>query len=162
MMFGPTNAPAYFNVVMDEAMMGLPIKRVVDDHHGEGVFPTSAKTVAERNEFAWKDAVDKFRQFVERCRTHSLPISLKKTQFGSEVRLLGGIRTLEGFKPDEKRIQALKQLPEPATRKELMSVMFLLRFFADHSPNLQIELGLLNALTSSKTPFNWGDAERVV
>jgi hypothetical protein len=78
MMFGPTNAPAYFDVVMDEAMMGLPIKRVVDDHHREGVFPTSVKTATERNEFAWKDAVDKFRQFVEQCQTYSLPISLKK------------------------------------------------------------------------------------
>jgi hypothetical protein len=52
MMFGPTNTPAYFDIVMDEAMMGLPIKRVVDDHHGEGVFPTSAKTTTKRNEFA--------------------------------------------------------------------------------------------------------------
>ena len=91
-----------------------------------------------------------------------IPISLWKTQFGSEVRLLGGIRTLEGFKPDPKRVQALDDLPEPTTRKELMSQMFLLRFFADHSPNLQLELGPLNALTSNKSPFRWGEAERTV
>jgi hypothetical protein len=160
MMFGPKNAPAYFDVVMDEALAGLDLKRVVDDVHGEGVYPPSVVSAEERNKLAWVDGVNKFKQFVERCEQHQLPISLKKTQFGNEVKLLGGIRTKEGFKPDPRRVQALKDLPEPTSRKELLSVMFLLRFFANHSPNLQIELGPLNELTSSKTPFRWGKAEK--
>jgi hypothetical protein len=90
---------------------------------------------------------------VERCKKHALPISLPKTHFGRRVRLLGGFRSDEGYEPDPARVQALKEMPEPSNRKELMSQMFLLRYFEQHSPGLQIELGPLNALTSAKTPW---------
>jgi hypothetical protein len=51
-MFGPKNAPAYFDQVMDAAIQGLPIKCVVDDHHGEGVISPSVITAEEKNRSA--------------------------------------------------------------------------------------------------------------
>jgi hypothetical protein len=48
MMFSPTNAPFYFDRVMEEAMSGLGLKQIIDNLHGEGVPPTSAHSEEEK------------------------------------------------------------------------------------------------------------------
>src|SRR4029079_135390 len=67
MMFGPTNAPFCFDAVMANAMEGLRLKRIVDDLHGEGVPPLSARSEEEKISGAWTDLIGQFEAFVERC-----------------------------------------------------------------------------------------------
>ncbi|MBS1659382.1 MAG: DDE-type integrase/transposase/recombinase [Bacteroidetes bacterium] len=160
MMFGLKNAPATFDELMVFVFQGLDIQRIVDDFHGEGLYQPATTDPEERNVQAWADGIRKFDQLVLRAQEHAIPLALHKTHAGKEVKLLGGIRTIHGYKPDPVRVQALKELPEPKNRKELMSSMFLLRWFAEHSPNLQIFLGPLNELTSSKTVWRWGAVEK--
>ena len=158
MMYGFKNAPFVFDKVMDTALRGLDVHRIVDDVIAEGKFSPTTTDKTRQNEEAWTDAVTKFEEFVNRCDAHDIPLSLQKTEFGTELKVLGGIRTLTGFKPDPERIQALKELPEPKTKAELRSVMVLLRYFQEHSPGLQTALGPLNQLVS-KTTWTWGSTE---
>ena len=52
MMFGTCNAPAAFDKLMDRALQGCDLKRIVDDVHGEGVYPPGLLTEDQKNDAA--------------------------------------------------------------------------------------------------------------
>lgn len=161
LMFGLKNAPFAFEKVISHALHGLPVLRIVDDTLMEGV-PSVSKMndlqLAIRS--SWANVIDLFGDYGQRMIKHGLPVSLEKTKFGPEVKVLGGMRTLTGYEPDRRRVEALGQLPDPRNAGELRSMMHLLLFFAEYCPDLHLKLAPITKLTNSKLPWVWSTTEQ--
>ena len=98
------------------------------------------------------------RRVLDRFKKHGLTCSKTKSEFNlSEITWLGYRLNEHGILPDEKKIQALKATPRPATKEALNSFIcschwnerFVLRFSE--------QAGALHDAVHSEEPLEWTD-----
>ena len=71
------------------------------------------------------------------CTTHKpigrdLPVNTAKCSFGlKEIPYLGYIISMDGVKPDPKKIQSIMDLTKPQTAKEMKSLIGMIQFYRD-------------------------------
>ena len=92
MSFGFTNAPHHFRRRMNFIMQGIDgLNLYVDDIHLES------------------DTVDGLLQILEkvvrRLIEHEVSVNVRKFQLGTEVKVLGMVRTAEGLKADPSKLR---------------------------------------------------------
>ena len=76
--------------------------------------------------------LEKIKQVLQRLKKAGLRVNANKSKFcRSEVENLGYLITLEGIKPQAKKVQALHNLATPKSRKELRSFLGLVNYYRD-------------------------------
>ena len=144
MPFGLCNAPATFERLMEQVLVGLPTSIALvylDDILVPG--RTFSQELAN------------LRQVFERLREAKLKLSPKKcTLFQKEVNYLGHVVNEKGISPDPCKVEAVKSWPKPTTATEVKSFLGLcsyyrrfISFFADIAHPLH--------QSATVSPFEW-------
>jgi hypothetical protein len=60
-------------------------------------------------------------------------------------------------RPDEKRIEAVRDFPEPKTTRELKGFLGLAGYYMRFIPNFSRVAKALTMLLKKNTPYNWDD-----
>ena len=144
MPFGLCNAPATFERLMEQVLVGLPVSVALvflDDILVQGC--TFSQELANLD------------QVFERLRKAKLKLSPKKcVLFQREVNYLGHIVSEEGISPDPGKVAAVKSWPKPTTVTEVKSFLdsaltfgYFINSFADIAHPLH--------QSTTTTPFVW-------
>ena len=84
---------------------------------------------------SYEDHLQKVRAVLARLRKAGLKVNLKKSFFAKgELEYLGYWKTRQGIKPLDKKVEAIKKIAPPKTRKELRSFIGLLNYYRDMWP----------------------------
>jgi hypothetical protein len=85
-----------------------------------------------------------------------LKINATKSHFCcDELEYLGYLINREGVRPTMKKVEAIKNIATPTTRKQLRSFIGMVNYYRDMWPKRSHLLAPLSALTSSKVKWNW-------
>ena len=109
-----------------------------------------------------KEHLEHLKIVFQRLEEYNITLNPKKCHFlRKEVDYLGFVLTPEGIKPQEKKIQAILQLQEPTTKRQLRRFLGMLNYYRDMIPSKASICAPLNKLTSKNVPFNWTEAHRI-
>lgn len=141
MPFGLRNAAQTFQRFINEVTRGLPfVFAYLDDLLVASVSP--------------EQHCDHLRLLFSKLQDHGLLINPAKCVFGvDDIEFLGHRVTREGIRPLEKKVQALRDFPRPASIRKLREFLGLLNFHRRFLPNIaRIIIPLTDLLKSAKAP----------
>ena len=143
MPFGLSNAPATFQRLMDEFLVGLSedyVQVYMDD-----IIVFSEDVHVHREHLL---------ELLDRLREFNLRVSLDKTRlFCKEVRFMGHILSEEGVRTDPEKIQAIQTIPVPQNVKELRSFLGLANYYRKFIANYADIAESLTALTKKGVKY---------
>ena len=89
-------------------------------------------------------------------RKHNLKLQTDKSEFlQREVSYLGHVIGQTGVKPDEKRVKAVMDYPEPRTTRELKGFLGLAGYYRKFIPNFSKIAKPLTELFKKNVPYTW-------
>ena len=92
----------------------------------------------------------------ERVREVQLKLNKKKCKIRvEEVPYIGHTLTSKGLKPDEEKVKAILQMPEPATKEDLQRFMGLIQYLSKFIPKLSEKAASLRALMKKNAAWSW-------
>jgi hypothetical protein len=145
MPFGLCNAPATFQRLMNTILQPYLDRFAVvylDD------ILIYSKTPQEH--------LDHVRLVLQALQEHHLHIKLKKCAFGlAQVDFLGHVISAAGIQVDPAKVQAIKQWPQPRTRKQVKAFLGLSGFYRRFIRSYATIALPLTQLTSDAVPFKW-------
>ena len=105
-----------------------------------------------------EECIKNVEEFLKRCEEFNISISRKKLQFGRRVRFGGWVVDAEEGAPPKiipcpDRLAAIRDFPEPKTRKNLREFMGLLNQISDWAPDRAQHVPQLAALLSTKVEY---------
>ena len=117
---GLCNSPDIFQEKMNELFMGLDYARAyIDD-------------LLCLTKGSFDDHLEKLETILARLSQAGLKINAKKSFFGrSELEFLGYWITRDGIQPMKNKVQAMMNIAEPKTRKELRSFIGIVNYYRD-------------------------------
>lgn len=71
------------------------------------------------------------------------------------VKCYGHLLTDQGLKPDESKVESIKNYPVPTNRKELNRFIGMVNYLGRFIPNLSENFSVLRKLISEKEPWIW-------
>ena len=107
--------------------------------------------------FDYADA-DHDKDFIQCLRTRDVGMHFNpdKCIFKHDnISFYGITLSLEGVKPDPKKIEAITNLPEPKTEALLQSLLGIVNYLSQFSPNIAKMMTNLKALLKKDTEFLW-------
>jgi len=147
MPFGLKGAPATFQRLMTTALSGIQGIRCLVYLDDVIVFGENLGVHNER-----------LREVFDRMRKYNLKLQPDKCEFlRKEVSYLGHVIRQTGVKPDEKRIEAVRDYPEPKTTRELKGFLGLAGYYRRFIPNFSKISKPLTELLKKNTPYIWND-----
>ena len=91
-----------------------------------------------------------------KLREHGLKLKLKKCAFfQEETEYLGYIISKDGVKPDPKKVEVIRKLPEPKTVKEIRGFIGMCSYYRKLVPNFSKIAEPLIQLTKKYARFKW-------
>ena len=106
------------------------------------------KTIEEHDE--------NLKALLDRCREVCLTLNPKKLKFKSDqVPFFGNIVTSKGVKPDPKKVEAIKQWPQPTNVKELQSFLGAINYLSKYIPHLSSLRATLQTLVKKNSEYVW-------
>ncbi len=141
---GLTGAPASFSKLIDKVMHNLDfVLRYLDDLLAASQdHPTHLKHL---------------RQALERLRQFGLKINPDKSSFGAKsVEYLGHTVSKEGFTVGEHKFLAIRDFPEPTTKRKVQQFLGLANYFRQLIPSFQKLAGHLSPLVVADHPWKTG------
>ena len=109
----------------------------------------------------FKDRLDKLEIIFQRLQHSGLKVNAKKSFFGrSELKYLGYWITKKGIQPVAKKIDAIKAINTPKTRKQLRQFIGIVNYYRDMWVRRSDILSPLTALTSKKVKWHWTDVHQ--
>ena len=141
--FGLAQAPAYFQRLIDEVLVGLPFSfGYLDDiliYSGD----------PERH-------LDHIQVVFGRLRMAQLKLKASKCNFlKKHIQYLGHLVSSEGIKPLEEKLQAMKDMPAPTNPKEVRQFLGLTGYYRKFVPRYSDIAKPLTNLTRKEEPFVW-------
>ncbi|GMF28721.1 unnamed protein product [Phytophthora fragariaefolia] len=102
------------------------------------------------------DHLEHLRIVFERLRQHDVTLNAKKCRILREsVDYLGFTLTPSGIQPQSKKVDAIQQIAEPSSKKELRRFLGMISYYREMVPNKSALAARLNRLTSKNVPFVW-------
>ena len=96
---------------------------------------------------------ERLREVFDRMRKYNLKLQPDKCEFlRKEVSYLGHVIRQTGVKPDEKRIEAVRDYPEPKTTRELKGFLGLAGYYRQFIPNCSKISKPMTELLKKNTP----------
>ena len=90
-----------------------------------------------------------------------LKVNVAKSHFcREELEYLGYWVTRDGIKPLAKKVEAILNIDEPKTRKQVRRFIGMINYYRDMWIRRSETLAPLTALTSKNTPWRWTDVEQ--
>ena len=141
MPFGLQGAPATFQRLMDRVLQGLEeyAAAYLDD-----------VVIYSSN---WKDHLYHLRQVLERIQDAGLTMKLSKCQFGmAHCIYLGHVVGSGVVKPEETKLEAMREFPRPKTKKEARCFLGLTGYYRRFIPDFASIAAPLSDLTRKNLP----------
>ena len=140
---GYSHSSHYFNKVVQKHLEDISKVHVeVDDLLTEG--------------HNHEEAINTFRQVLERCREKNIKLARHKLEVGQEVDFTGiHIGGPQGFRPTQVKIDALINLSPPSNLTELRHFIGCWNQMRDYLPNYTHSMTNLNSLLKKDVPFIW-------
>jgi transposase InsO family protein/exonuclease VII small subunit len=141
---GLCNSPDIFQEKMSELMAGLEFCRAyIDD-----------LLVVSKGNF--EQHLDHLEQSLTRLSEAGLKVNATKSHFcKTELEYLGYLINKEGVRPTMKKVEAIKNIATPTTRKQLRGFIGMVNYYRDMWPKRAHLLAPLSAMTSSKVKWKW-------
>ena len=131
-------------------------QKMVEDHFGDidGVLPVHDDLIIAGKDKAEHDAI--LRRVLKRARTSNIKFNRNKIQLRvKEVKYLGGIISAEGFKPDEAKIKAVIEMPQPKNKQELQRLLGMVNYLSSFIPNVSEITAPLRTLLKKDVQWAW-------
>ena len=148
--FGLTNLPAQFQRLMNKILskyIGKTCLVFLDD------IIVFSKTEQEH--------VQHVREILETIHAANLTLKLKKCSFGQrKVDLLGYVVSEKGISPQESKISAIRDLPNPKTVKEIRSFLGMSGYYRQCIEGYADIAQPLVELTKKRELFRWGEEQQ--
>ena len=146
---GLCNSPDIFQEKMNELFMGLDFARAyIDD-------------LLCMTKGTFEDHLEKLERILVRLSQAGLKVNAKKSFFGrSALEYLGYWITRDGIKPMKNKVEAMMNIAEPKTRKELRSFIGVVNYYRDMWFRRSHILAPLAALTSKTVKWEWGAKQK--
>nr|XP_054768172.1 uncharacterized protein K02A2.6-like [Lytechinus pictus] len=143
MPFGINSAPEIFQRTMSQMLEGLEgVDVVMDDIL---IWGTTRKEHDER-----LDAV--FRRLQE----NNVRLNESKCKIAvDEVKYIGHLLTANGLKPDMMKVEAVKNMTQPANKKELQRYLGMINYLGKFLPNLSEVTAPLRKLLVKENDWQW-------
>ena len=141
--FGSSQAPAYFQRLVDEVLRGLPFAfGYLDDIL---IFSPNIKTHLQHVEILF-----------QRLREVNLKLKESKCNFlKKHVQYLGHLILGEGIEPVPKKLESIKHMPAPQTPKEVKQFLGLIGYYRKFIPKFSDVARPLTNLTKKDVPYEW-------
>ena len=141
---GLTSSSDEFCRRSDEALSGLPMKKIVDDilSHGKSL----------------EDLKDKIVQIVKRCKDKKITLSRSKFKIGKQIKYAGYIVSERGVEADPEKTAAITKFRKPECQKDVRSFLGLANQLGSFSPNLAKVSEPLRQLTRKGIKFVWDES----
>jgi hypothetical protein len=109
----------------------------------------------------WKDHLKAITTVLEVMEGAGLKVNAEKSFFGrKELDYLGYHISQDGIRPDVKKVEAIKAIAPPKTRRQLRSFIGMINFYRDVWKKRSHLLAPMTKLMSTKIPFKWTDEEQ--
>ncbi|GET59962.1 enzymatic polyprotein, putative [Rhizophagus irregularis DAOM 181602=DAOM 197198] len=145
MPFGLTNAPATFQRLMDEILEEYINDFVV-------VYIDDIMIYSEN----LKDHMEHVEKVLKKLQENNLIIKLKKCRFlERNIEFLGHIVGNDGLRPDDKKIEKIKEMKAPTTVKEVRSFLGLCSYYRKFVKNFSKIARPISDLRKKGIPFIW-------
>ena len=146
---GVCNSPDVFQEQMNELFAGFEFVRAyIDD-----------LLILTKED--WRDHLHKLEQVLSKLREAGLKVNANKSFFGrSETKYLGFWITRQGIRPISSKVEAIRQIAPPKTRKELRHFIGLINYYRDMWIKRSEILAPLARLTSTKNKWQWTPVEQ--
>jgi hypothetical protein len=145
MPFGLTNAPATFQALVQDILrplLDICVIVYIDDI-----------LIYSQND---QDHTKHLQQVFDILRTHKLYGKITKCEFFKEsVKYLGHIISSTGIATDPKKVEVIKNWPQPCNIKELQSFLGLCNYYRRFIQDYSKITTPLTDLTHKDTPFIW-------
>jgi hypothetical protein len=149
--FGHVNATAYFQKVMqyeiDQAGLSDCCMVYVDD------VLIASDTFEEHLEHL-RTLLHRFMQVGMRCNPG------KSILGGRSMPYLGHVVSADGMRPEEAKVAAIKDLPDPSSVEQVRSVLGIMGFYRCYVPNFSIISEALRRMLKKDARFEWGTAQQ--
>ena len=147
--FGLTNAPGQFQRLMDYVLGDL-IGKVCLVYLDDIIIFSKTKAEHKRHVQMVLDKLDEA----------GLTVKMKKCEFGkSQVELLGYTVSAEGIAPQAQKVEVIKGLESPNSKKEVKSFLGMTGNYRQCIPNYAYIAEPLVALTRDHIRFYWSEKE---
>lgn len=143
MPFGLRNAPATFQRLMNLVVSGL---------EGCAVYLDDVVVYSD----CWEEHIRRVQALFEKLVWARLTVNLAKCEFAkATVTYLGKIVGQGFVRPLEAKIVAVKQFPQPTTKKELMRFLGMAGYYRAFCKNFSVVVSPLTNLLKAKAEFIW-------
>lgn len=85
------------------------------------------------------------------CKFNKEKINFKR----SELVYMGHVISKEGLKPDESKVTAITDMPDPTSREDLLRIMGMINYLSQFIPNLSTTTTPLWSLLKKDTAWTW-------
>ena len=146
---GIKNATDIFQSTMMEILGDLPyIKVYLDD-------------VLLTTDSSLQDHLDKLNVVLQRLEEYGFRANLRKSFFAqTELDYLGFWITRNGIQPQPKKVEAIRRLLPPVTKRQLRRFLGMINYYRDMWRRRSHVLAPLTALTSKTAKWQWGLKEK--
>ena len=145
MPFGPTNAPPYFQKVMNDVFDDMPYVMVYMDD-----ITIASKTAKEHQQH--------LKSVFDRLQKYGIKIRPDKCSFADKsIEYLGFIVDGNGFHITDKYKSKIKNIPIPKTKKQLQRFIGLVQYLHKFIPALQLQLAPFHKMIHKNCIFTWND-----
>ena len=144
--FGLTQAPAYFQLLVQKVLENLPFAFGYIDN-----ILIYSNTVDEH--------LDHLQQIFQRLREADLKLTASKCSFiKAHVQYLGHLISGNGIEPVPEKLEALKEMPPPMTVKEIRQFLGFVGYYCKFVPRFADIGRPLTELTKNDFEFSWTKA----
>ena len=141
---GLCNSPDIFQEKMSDLMAGLDFVRAYLDD----------LLVVSKGTF--EDHLNHIEQVCTRLAEAGLKVNVSKSHFCKhELEYLGYLINREGVRPTMKKVEAIRNIAPPKTRKQLRGFIGMVNYYRDMWPKRSHLLAPLTSLTSKNVKFKW-------
>ena len=143
--FGLNTAPGTFQRLMDSMLADLRYVSLLIYLDDILIYGSSFEQTLER-----------LAQYLERLRKANLKLKPGKCElFQKSVNFLGHVVSENGVSTDPKKIEAVKEWPQPRTSKQVKAFLGLASYYRRFIPEFSTIAKPLTMLTSVKNKFKW-------